>query len=128
MRCSHDGYRRLPGRPQHTRQWSFGQHGLEVEDSISGTFGGAEARFHLHPSVRSEQVGSVTVLHLPRGQRVRINVEGGALRHRNKHLAPGVRTYGDHSVCCGALRRAGNSDASRLGWRMTIAGLMSGAP
>ena len=80
VRCSHDGYRRLPGRPQHTRQWSFGQHRLLVEDRISGTFGGAEARFHLHPSVRSEQDGSGAVLRLPLGQRVRINVEGGVLR------------------------------------------------
>ena len=51
-----------------------------VEDRISGTFGGAEARFHLHPSVRSDQDGSAAVLRLPRGERVRINVEGGTLR------------------------------------------------
>ena len=80
VRCSHDGYRRLPGRPQHMRQWSFEQHRLVVKDRISGTFGGAEARFHLHPSVSSKQDGSVAVLGLPLGQRVRINVEGGALR------------------------------------------------
>ena len=79
LRCSHDGFRRLPGRPRHMRRWSFGQHRLVVEDSISGTFADAEARFHLHPSVRLEQDGSVAVLHLPKGQRVRIKVEVGAL-------------------------------------------------
>ena len=77
--CSHDGYSRLPGRPQHTRRWSFGPHRMLVEDSISGTFEDAEARFHLHPSVRLEQDGSAAVLRLPQGQRVRINVAGGAL-------------------------------------------------
>ena len=47
--CSHDGYRRLPGKPTHRRQWLFGATSLVIEDSVSGRFGQAEARFHLHP-------------------------------------------------------------------------------
>ena len=49
--CSHDGYRRLPGRPMHTRHWLFEDASLVVEDRVSGRFGQAEARFHLHPKV-----------------------------------------------------------------------------
>lgn len=78
--CSHDGYRRLPGRPAHTRSWMFDEKRLVVEDRISGAFRSAEARFHLHPSVESEQRGSMAVLQLPLGQRVRLSVEGGGLR------------------------------------------------
>jgi uncharacterized heparinase superfamily protein len=49
--CRHDGYRRLPGQPVHTRRWLFGTASLVVEDCVSGQFGRAEARFHLHPDV-----------------------------------------------------------------------------
>ncbi len=59
--CSHDGYRRLPGQPQHTRQWLFEAASLVVEDRVSGRFGHAEARFHLHPRVTLEALdGGVT--------------------------------------------------------------------
>jgi len=47
---------------------------------ILGSFGSAEARFHLHPSVGLEQADSVALLRLPTGQRLRIQVEGGTLR------------------------------------------------
>jgi len=78
--CSHDGYRWLSGRPKHTRTWSFGESRLVVQDMILGSFGSAEARFHLHPSVGLEQADSVALLRLPTGQRLRIQVEGGTLR------------------------------------------------
>ena len=59
--CSHDGYRRLPGQPMHTRQWLFEGASLVVEDRVSGHFGHAEARFHLHPGVTLEtHYGGVT--------------------------------------------------------------------
>ena len=59
-----------------------------MEDKIFGTFGGAEARFHLHPSVKAEEDGSTVVLHLPQGQRVRLNVEGSALRSESEQMHP----------------------------------------
>jgi len=49
--CSHDGFRRLPGQPVHTRKWLFEDASLVVADRVSGQFGCAEARFHLHPAV-----------------------------------------------------------------------------
>ncbi|MDB4251138.1 heparinase II/III family protein [Amylibacter sp.] len=54
--CSHDGYCRLPGQPMHRRQWFFEAASLVVEDSVSGNFGDAEARFHLHPKVILEEL------------------------------------------------------------------------
>ncbi|MBI5141397.1 MAG: alginate lyase family protein [Nitrospirae bacterium] len=86
VRCAHDGYRRLPGKPEHMRRWLFGTTALVVEDRISGGFGRAEARFHLHPqvvisgrSVDSRGCAKV-VLQLPKGEKVQVTVDGGLLR------------------------------------------------
>lgn len=86
VRCAHDGYHRLPGKPEHLRQWLFGPNSLVVEDRVSGNFGCAEARFHLHPSVRLDGncidsgEGAKVVLQLPQGQKIHFSVEGGVLR------------------------------------------------
>ena len=87
--CSHDGYERLPGRPQHMRRWSFGPHRLSVEDRISGTFGDAEARFHLHPSVRLEQTDRSPSCTCP-GAGVSGSTSKGA--PCAQRLAPGIRS------------------------------------
>jgi len=54
VRCGHDGYRRLPGQPEHWREWRLEAGSLLVEDRVSGAFGDAQARFHLHPAVAAE--------------------------------------------------------------------------
>jgi uncharacterized heparinase superfamily protein len=48
--CSHDGYARLPGRPIHTRTWSFETDGLSIADRVDGP-GRAVAHWHWHPAV-----------------------------------------------------------------------------
>jgi uncharacterized heparinase superfamily protein len=50
--CAHDGYRRLRGKPDHVRKWTFEPGKLTIEDRIEGRFSSAAARFHLHPHVR----------------------------------------------------------------------------
>ena len=52
VRCAHDGYRRLPGKPVHRREWHFREHSLEVRDRIEGRQTEAVGRFHFHPDVR----------------------------------------------------------------------------
>jgi uncharacterized heparinase superfamily protein len=84
VRCAHDGYHRLPGRPEHGREWSFSQQRLVVTDHVSGQFGSADARFHLHPQVAIETTGGVgdtssVALRLPDGHRVHVDVEVGRL-------------------------------------------------
>jgi uncharacterized heparinase superfamily protein len=54
--CEHDGYRRLPGKPVHARQWYFSADSLQVVDVIKGKYNSAEARFHLHPDTLCEKV------------------------------------------------------------------------
>lgn len=62
IEASHDGYRRLPGRNRHARQWRLGGQSLRIEDRLSGAFSSAEARFHLHPAVRATPSGVRGVL------------------------------------------------------------------
>ena len=47
MRCSHDGYAHLPGRPLHTRSWRFERGSLRVDDEVGHPELPAVARYHL---------------------------------------------------------------------------------
>lgn len=76
--ASHDGYRRLPGRPLHMRSWRLGPDSLEVEDRLACTTRQAEARFHLHPDIRAtiDAPGTGTFL-LPGDRPLRWTTVGG---------------------------------------------------
>lgn len=51
VRCAHDGYVRLKGKPIHQRTWRLSERELVIGDQVSGDYTTAEARFHLHPEV-----------------------------------------------------------------------------
>ena len=53
VRCAHDGYRRLPGKPIHRRSWQMTDKYLRVSDNIEGLFHKGIARFHFHPDVQA---------------------------------------------------------------------------
>lgn len=79
--CAHDGYRRLPGRPVHRREWRQRVNGLTVHDRIDGRHDAAEARYHFHPGVRVGSAGEdALTLTLPEGQQVRLRARRGRLR------------------------------------------------
>jgi uncharacterized heparinase superfamily protein len=81
IRCAHDGYRRLPGRPVHAREWLFGPGSLTVVDRLEGVFRQAQARFHLHPDVAVSATSDTEAdVVLPGGRTVRVSVQGGAVR------------------------------------------------
>lgn len=50
LQAAHDGYRRLPGRVVHRREWRLGPRGLCITETLEGQARSAQARFHLHPS------------------------------------------------------------------------------
>jgi len=52
INCSHDGYKRLRGKPIHERNWQFFQSSVVIEDQIKGSFDNAFAYFHFHPSIK----------------------------------------------------------------------------
>jgi uncharacterized heparinase superfamily protein len=74
--AAHDGYRWLPGRPVHRRQWQLSDGGLRITDRIDPTSGPAEARFHLHPLARV----TGDSIRLPGGTVVRWTLARGQLR------------------------------------------------
>ncbi len=52
---SHDGYRRLAGRPVHRRKWTFEGDSLTILDQVIGSPDkSAVARFHLGPGIAAE--------------------------------------------------------------------------
>ncbi len=64
--ASHDGYRRLPGRPIHKRTWRLSSGGLEVEDEVRGNGRHKlELMFHLHPDVDVHEEQGMMRLCLP---------------------------------------------------------------
>lgn len=84
VQCSHDGYDRLPGKARHTRQWALGDATMVVEDALTGRYAHAQARFHLHPSIRIEAAegdGTATAiaLVLPAGQRVTLSTNSRSI-------------------------------------------------
>jgi uncharacterized heparinase superfamily protein len=78
--ASHDGYQHLTNRPVVTRCFELDEKQLIITDSVT-THVGAEARYHLHPSVNISAVTDKdAALVLPDGQRFKIRCDGGALR------------------------------------------------
>ena len=92
--ASHDGYRRLPGRNEHRRRWVLDARSLHIEDTITGRFHSAEARFHLHPDIEVHSLDAdAFLLSGPTGLRARVAFAGAAsvAVHRSKwHPAFGV--------------------------------------
>lgn len=52
VRCAHNGYARLHGKPIHNRTWRMDARGLTVTDRVESPHQSAEARFHFHPAVQ----------------------------------------------------------------------------
>ena len=80
VRCSHDGYRWLPCRPRHTRQWALHAAELVVDDELAGDYREAVAQYRFHPDVAVSiaadgRSGTAT---MAAGERVRWAIEQGA--------------------------------------------------
>ena len=79
VQCAHDGYRRLPGKPVHIRQWDLRKNGLMVYDSIHGQFNSATAYWHFHPwvnpSIHPDRRSGI--LHLADGREVYLELLKG---------------------------------------------------
>lgn len=72
LRAGHDGYRSLPGSPEHWRTWSVNDHSLVIDDLITEHRLKAEAYFHLHPNIHVEMIDHDTgVLVLKDGRQIR---------------------------------------------------------
>jgi uncharacterized heparinase superfamily protein len=111
--CSHDGYRRLPGRPVHRREWSLRAGGLKVWDKVEGGFQTAEARYHFHPEIRvnTQGEGKLT-LDLPDRRQIRLQVARGRLRTEPSRYADAFGVVRDTTCAVVSLvAGAGAADA-----------------
>ncbi|MDB5905722.1 MAG: Heparinase family protein, partial [Betaproteobacteria bacterium] len=83
VRCAHDGYARPRREQEHRRQWRFGDCELVVEDTVTGDFDRAQARFHLHPAIAVPADGAHAggaVLQIAGQRDIEVRVEGGVMR------------------------------------------------
>lgn len=113
--CSHDGYRRLAGRPVHRRSWTLRADGFTVEDRVEGGAPRAVARFILHPDVSVVAVDAKNwTLTLSQGRSLRVRVEQGKGRLENAHYAS---RFGDvRQTRCLAVDLADGRAVTRLDW------------
>lgn len=93
--CSHDGYRRLPGRPIHRRSWELSAGALAVEDRVTAAAGrDCVANYLLHPDVAIEpRDGGAWGLRLASGRELLFHVGVGRATVSDAIWAPrfGVR-------------------------------------
>lgn len=76
--CSHDGYRRLSGKPLHRRSWGLNERSLVVTDLITGRYQSAVARYFFHPEVKVKKLTNSTYLvTLPKGENIELEVNSG---------------------------------------------------
>lgn len=112
--CSHDGYRRLPGRSVHRRTWSMDDHGLTITDTVTGDHP-AVARFILHPDAQVERAGDAEwTATLLGGQVLGFTIESGSGRLEPAHYAPEFgKVLGTH---CLAVHLAGGRGVTHIKW------------
>ena len=51
IKCAHNGYQRLKGKPIHYREWFFTGNSLEIRDRVRGRYSEALAFYHLYPGL-----------------------------------------------------------------------------
>jgi uncharacterized heparinase superfamily protein len=79
--CSHDGYRHLKSRPMTHRSLDLSSDRFIVSDNVVPAPCKAEARYHLHPSIKVKDfTNDGAVLILPDGQSLILALEGGMSR------------------------------------------------
>jgi uncharacterized heparinase superfamily protein len=89
IRCSHDGYAHLAGKPVHTRTWRFDAGSLRVDDEVGNPSLPAIARYHLAPGIAvSVQSDGHWLLVDAGGPLLRMEVERGLARREDSSYAP----------------------------------------
>lgn len=97
VRCSHDGYKRLPGQPIHTREWRYGKRSVIISDRVIGRFKSAEARYHLHPAWAYELVENTLSCRFE-DKIAKLVVKTGNARLVNSTYHPQFGTWIDNQV------------------------------
>ncbi|OED98586.1 heparinase II/III family protein [Vibrio breoganii] len=51
VKCTHNGYKRLPGKVTHKRKWDMRKGEICIEDELLGSYKEAFAHYHIHPDI-----------------------------------------------------------------------------
>ena len=87
--CSHNGYRRLNGKPSHSREWQLFQSSLIIKDKIKGPFKTAYAYFHFHPLIKINQNDKEDwTLIIPNCQQAKLQVKKGESKIEKSFYSP----------------------------------------
>jgi len=80
LSASHNGYRRLSGRPLHFRHWQCRLRELLVYDRITPAHCDAVCRFILHPQIDVKQkTDDVFILYMPNGKSLQMDLPGARI-------------------------------------------------
>ena len=109
--CAHDGYRRLPGRPVHRREWVLQPGMLRVVDTVEGRYVSAVARYLIHPQMVCEMAADASDgnLRMPGGQLVRWQVWGGQVSVEPGAYHPGFGVELKAHCLCVDFSQTGNA-------------------
>ncbi len=87
--CSHDGYKRLSGKPIHKRHIKFYKTSIIINDYIEGSFENAYAYFHFHPSIKIfKKSGREWKIEMFNGREVVFNVKKGVSLIETSYYSP----------------------------------------
>jgi uncharacterized heparinase superfamily protein len=111
VRCAHDGYRRLHGRPTHRRRWVMDASGLEVHDEVPEAPGRARVYLHWAPGARCGAGGEVT---LGGSSVARMSMDGATWRSVASTWHPGFGRVVSNEVSI--ARITGTACSLRLRW------------
>ena len=111
MCCSHDGYKRLSGRPIHRRCWVLSEKSFVVEDKLDNAYERAVIFFHFHPQVKNIKIKNNNYVNtIFQGRNIQIKVDGGKVNLVKSKYFPFFGT----SVGCVSLEVRMTSRTSKL--------------
>ena len=90
--AAHDGYRRLPGRVIHRRNWRLSADWLQITDLLHGRWKSAVSCWHVHPDLRIRKNGNNILLVDGLGKTITLSAvgDGAELAADNWHPEFGV--------------------------------------
>ncbi len=114
--AEHDGYKRLPGKNIHRREWLFSQKKLILTDFIQGAYDNAVSRLYFHPAVQVRIIEQHTIeCQLLNQQKVLIKLYGDCQIHLEDTF-----WYPEFGVkkenCCLIVQFKGSKLITEMGW------------
>jgi uncharacterized heparinase superfamily protein len=115
---AHDGYRRLPGSPIHTRAVAWSGKRIAIDDTVEGAGRHRiESRLHIHPELSVRPVDGNIVLYCDSTPVAYISsVGGGRIEQSKGHYCPGFGKILSCPVLCVTV--ADRELPFRGGWRI----------